>query len=123
MCEATARARLKKCCRVLHKTRDAYGVPGYYVSDYYNVIVYGMPTNYLVTMHFHPMTYHFFVDRNAERESNGIPGIYPDENLYALSCLIQWIFRSRIRDGEKIEVYIPNLRMRSLLIDWLENRA
>lgn len=50
MCEATARARLKKCCRVLHKTRDAYGVPGYYVSDYYNVIVYGMPTNYLVTM-------------------------------------------------------------------------
>ena len=78
---------------------------------------------YCINMHFHPMTYHFFVDRNDERESNGIPGIYPDEDLYALSCLIQWIFRSRIRDGEKIEVYIPNLRMRSLLIDWLDNRA
>lgn len=50
MCETTARARLRKYCKVLRKTKDVYGVPGYYVCDYYNVIEYGMPLNDLVTM-------------------------------------------------------------------------
>lgn len=50
MCEATARARLWKCWRVLHRTKDVYGVPGYYVCDYRNTIEYGMPPNALVTL-------------------------------------------------------------------------
>ena len=42
-----------------------------------------------------------------------------NEDLYSLSELIQWIYRSRIRNGEKINLYIPSKRMRELLIDWL----
>lgn len=77
---------------------------------------------YCVNMYFNPMIRRFFTDGNEGRENNGLPGIYPDEELFALSCLIQWIFRSRIRDGKKIEVYIPNRRMRDLLVAWLDER-
>ena len=48
-------------------------------------------------------------------------GIKLDQENYALTNLIQWIFRSRIRQGEKITVYIPSKRMRTLFIKWLEN--
>lgn len=34
---------------------------------------------------------------------------------YALSEMIQWIFRSRIRNNESINIYIPSSRMRNLL--------
>ncbi|PWT21895.1 hypothetical protein N1207_11545 [Bacillus subtilis] len=42
-----------------------------------------------------------------------------DQDAFALSELVQWIWRSAIRDGEEITVYIPSLRMRKLLIKWL----
>lgn len=45
-----------------------------------------------------------------------------DENYYALSCMLQWIWRSRIRRNEPIHVYIPSTRMRNLLIDWLDGK-
>lgn len=44
-----------------------------------------------------------------------------DEDAYALSIMIQWIWRSEIREGEKIRLYIPSRRMRELLTDWMEN--
>ena len=75
---------------------------------------------YCCNMHFHPMIRRFFTDGNDKRERMGLSGIYPDEDLYALSCLVQWIFRSRIRDGEGIEIYVPNRRMRDLLTAWLD---
>lgn len=43
-----------------------------------------------------------------------------DENTFALSELIQWIFRSQLRDGKKINIYIPSKRMRNLLENWLQ---
>lgn len=46
-------------------------------------------------------------------------GIEFDENTFALSCLIQWIWRSCIRDRKPIKLYIPALRMRTLFGDWL----
>lgn len=46
-------------------------------------------------------------------------GLEFDEEQYALNELIQWIWRSRIRRGESVLVYIPSKRMRSLLDDWL----
>lgn len=46
-----------------------------------------------------------------------------NQDMYALSVLIQWIFRSAIRDGEEIWLYIPSKRMRFLLTRWLENIA
>ncbi|SMC55401.1 hypothetical protein SAMN02746065_10489 [Desulfocicer vacuolatum DSM 3385] len=41
------------------------------------------------------------------------------EDTLALSTLLQWIWRSAIRKGEKVRVYIPSKRMRDLLINWL----
>ena len=43
-----------------------------------------------------------------------------DEDLYGLSEMIQWIWRSRIRNGEKINIYVPSIRMRTLLKSWLD---
>jgi hypothetical protein len=43
-----------------------------------------------------------------------------DEDLYALSEMLQWIWRSRIRKGESIKIYIPSNRMRRLLCKWLQ---
>lgn len=47
-------------------------------------------------------------------------GIHVDEEEYALSILVQWIWRSSIRDGEDIYLYIPSSRMRCLLTSWIE---
>lgn len=46
-------------------------------------------------------------------------GIVVDEDKFALSEMLQFIWRSAIRNGEPITVYIPSLRMRMLLYDWL----
>ena len=46
-------------------------------------------------------------------------GVDVDEENYALSELIQWIWRSRIRLGYDIDLYLPSERMRNLLILWL----
>ena len=42
------------------------------------------------------------------------------DNLYAISEMVQFIFRSRIRKGEPITVYMPSKRMRELLEQWLD---
>lgn len=46
-----------------------------------------------------------------------------DEDAYALSTMIQWIWRSAIRDGKEIWVYVPSSRMRRLLTDWIAEVA
>lgn len=48
-------------------------------------------------------------------------GIEVDEDAYALSTMIQWIWRSAIRDGNEIYLYIPSRRMRELLIAWIDD--
>ena len=50
-----------------------------------------------------------------------LKGIEFNEDEYALSELIQWIFRSAIRDGKSINIYLPSKRMRTFLINWLNN--
>lgn len=45
-------------------------------------------------------------------------GVRVNEELYAVSELLQWIYRSRIRNGESIELYLPSSRMRGLLEKW-----
>lgn len=42
-----------------------------------------------------------------------------DEDKYALSQMLQWIWRSAIRKGETINIYIPSKRMRNLLKQYL----
>lgn len=46
-------------------------------------------------------------------------GVEIDEEALALSELVQWIFRSAIREGQKVNLYIPSERMRRLLQNWL----
>ena len=42
-----------------------------------------------------------------------------DDNLFSLSAVLQWIWRSQIRDGNPIDLYIPSERMRELLKIWI----
>lgn len=68
---------------------------------------------YCVNVFYNPFMKAYF-------ESHGVE-IKQDE--YALGEMIQWIWRSAIRDGNEIWVYIPSRRMRTLLIDWLDNQS
>lgn len=47
-------------------------------------------------------------------------GIDINEDIFALSVMVQWIWRSAIRDGKEIYLYIPSRRMRNILIDWID---
>lgn len=65
---------------------------------------------YCANVFVNPMIVHFFKQHNVD----------VDEELYALSELLQWLWRSRIRRGENVKLYIPSERMRGLLLEWLK---
>lgn len=65
---------------------------------------------YLFNVFLNPMVKGFFKDHKVK----------VDEDNYALSEMLQWIWRSAIRDGNEIWVYIPSSRMRNLLKNWIE---
>lgn len=64
---------------------------------------------YLINRYINPVVKNFFATH----------GIVTDDEGYALSEMIQWIWRSAIRDGKQINIYIPSRRMRNLLYGWL----
>jgi len=64
---------------------------------------------YLVNRYENPAIHSYFIKH----------GISVDNDIFALSELIQWIFRSAIRKNEPIRIYIPSARMRRLLQNWL----
>lgn len=64
---------------------------------------------YLLDRRMHPNLSTFFTNK----------GIDVDQEAYALSELIQWVWRSRIRNGKPIKLFIPNPRMKALIKDWL----
>lgn len=66
---------------------------------------------YIINAFYNPMIIRFFKDKNIE----------VDVDAWGLSELIQWIFRSQLRDGKEINIYIPSKRMRELLERWLNN--
>lgn len=66
---------------------------------------------YICNVYIHPDIEKFF----------HLKGIEFNKDEYALSELIQWLFRSQIREGRPINIYIPSKRMRNLLIDWLSS--
>lgn len=47
-------------------------------------------------------------------------GLEFDDDKFALSVLIQWIWRSAIRDGKEIWLYLPSRRMRQILFNWID---
>lgn len=64
---------------------------------------------YILNKYLHPSITNFFSSK----------GIVIDQDAYALSELLQWLFRSAIRDDKEIQLYIPSYRMRKLLEMWL----
>ena len=52
---------------------------------------------------------------------NNIPTEKQFEDKFALSELVQFVFRSAIRNDKPIDVYIPSKRMRDILQKWLDN--
>lgn len=67
---------------------------------------------YLVNMYYNTFLLNYFHKR----------GIEVSHNQFALSMMLQWIWRSAIRDGNDIWIYIPSSRMRNLLIDWMDEQ-
>lgn len=67
---------------------------------------------YFVNLFHHPHIRRYFEEAGA----------VVSEDLYALLVMTQWVWRSQIRDGMPIMVYIPSERMRGLLLDWLAGR-
>lgn len=65
---------------------------------------------YTVNRYMSPVIKQFFEQKDVRVE----------EDAYALSELIQWIFRGCIRDDKPIELYIPSKRMRGLLKGWIQ---
>lgn len=67
---------------------------------------------YILNMYLNPEIKKFFEQR----------GITVNDDLYSLSELLQWIWRSRIRNDESINIYIPSSRMRNLLTLWINDK-
>lgn len=67
---------------------------------------------YVSNRYFKPNLKNFFI-------YNGIVCSEGFEDKFALSELVQFVYRSSIRNGEHITVYIPSKRMRDLFNDWL----
>lgn len=68
---------------------------------------------YPVNRYLNPFVKNFFVTNNIDIDEKG----------FALSEMLQFIWRSAIRDGKEIYVYIPSIRMRMLLEQWTEQNS
>nr|WP_139295300.1 hypothetical protein [Paenibacillus sp. NAIST15-1] len=66
---------------------------------------------YTINYFLNPIIEGFFNDKNVKI----------NEDLYSVSDLLQWVWRSGIREGNSITIYIPSKRMRGLLKQWLDN--
>lgn len=65
---------------------------------------------YVVNKFLNGTIKNFFMQNNIE----------VDEDGYALSEMLQFIWRSAAREGKEIQVYIPSIRMRTLLVKWID---
>lgn len=68
---------------------------------------------YLINRFLNPFYKQFFRNR----------GIIIDEDGFALSELLQWLWRGALRNNKPFTLYIPSARMRNLLVAWLNGEA
>lgn len=68
---------------------------------------------YLINKYINPVLKNFFIYN----------GVQVDDDGYALSEMLQFIWRSAIRNNEEIYIYIPSKRMRTLLENWIKENA
>lgn len=66
---------------------------------------------YCCNMYLNPEHKKLFKNNNVE----------VNEEYFALDKIVQWIFRSQLRDDKPIDIYIPSSRMRDLLCKWMNN--
>ena len=66
---------------------------------------------YIFNVYMQPEPYKYLANRGEEYA--------PSEEVFALSEMLQWIYRSRVRDNLPVTIYVPSIRMRELLVDWL----
>ena len=66
---------------------------------------------YCVNRYPNPFFEQFFSKRN----------VVIDQDKFALAEMIQWIWRSAIRNYKPITIYIPSERMRVLFMKWLND--
>jgi len=64
---------------------------------------------YLINRYLNPEIKKYFAKR----------GFPLDEDQFATSEMVQWVWRSAIRKGKPIDLFVPSSRMRGLLYDWL----
>lgn len=64
---------------------------------------------YLINLHTDPTIDEWFQEH----------GKVVNKDAIALASMLQWIWRSAIRNGERIRLYIPSWRMRKMLEGWL----
>lgn len=66
--------------------------------------------SYAYNVYMHPDVIRHMSDR----------GFTPNEDVYALSQLLQFVYRSRVRCDGDISLYLPNQRMRDILERWMK---
>jgi len=66
---------------------------------------------YAANRYVNPFIYQFF----SKRE------VLLDQDKISATEMIQWIWRSAVRNGQEIQIYIPSKRMRTLLEKFLNN--
>ena len=68
---------------------------------------------YVANRYMNPVIKNFFSKHN----------VAIDEDGFALSEMLQFIWRSAIRDKKEIYLYIPSVRMRNLLTQWISQNS
>lgn len=113
-------AHVNQCMWAVFKAKDradANIVPGFKTSF---VSFNSRATNtlsdrcylaYAVNIFDHPFIISWFADH----------GQTVNNDLYALSAMLQWIWRSAIRNGQRVSLFLPSKRMRVLLTSWLNS--
>ncbi|WP_272031209.1 hypothetical protein [Oceanobacillus kimchii] len=66
---------------------------------------------YVFNRYMNPIERAFFEDN----------GVSVNQDLLAVSDLLQWVYRSRIRNGQPVDLYLPSSRMRRVLEQWANN--
>lgn len=66
---------------------------------------------YTVNKYLNPYVKQFFTSNNIDIDEDG----------YAMSEMLQFLWRSAIREGKGINVYIPSVRMRRILEQWIKD--
>ncbi|WP_159065981.1 hypothetical protein [Deinococcus ficus] len=83
-------------------------------NDYQNVVA----AAYALDKHLNPGIVKFFARKGISYKKRN--GKQPSgEEMWALSEMLQWLWRTRIRKKQSIELYVPSERMKRLLSNWL----